>query len=105
MSSILDQAEKLEQSKSRPLTPGDELVRDLEKTRVLLNQICDRLNKSGVERTFHLRRILGADCSSYRKSMALFVDEDFDKIREMIADINDQFILLEGKVPNGSETT
>jgi len=37
--------------------------------------------------------------------MALFVDEDFDKIREMIADINDQFILLEGKVPNGSETT
>jgi hypothetical protein len=91
--------EILEMNKSRPLTPADELVRDLEMTRRLLDKLCKRLEESGVERTFHLRRILGADCKNYRKSMALFVDEDFEQLREMVADLNDQFILIEGKIP------
>jgi len=94
-----------EESIARPFTPGDELVRDLEKTRVLLHKLCDRLDKSGVERTFHLRRILGANCYNYRKSMSFFIDEDFEELREMVADINDQFLLLEGKITDGSETT
>ena len=98
--------EAVEKSRARPMTPADELVRDLEKTRVILKTLCDRLDKSGVERTFHLRRILGADCHNYRKSMALFVDEDFEELRELIVELNDQFILLEGKVSSdGSETT
>ena len=93
---------------ARPLTPGDELIRDLETTRVLLNKLCDRLNKSGVERTFHLRRILGPDCKNYRKSMGFFIDEDFEDLRALIVDLNDQFLLLEGKVgepDNGPKAT
>ena len=85
-----------------PLTPADELVRDLEKTRVLINKLCDRLNQSGVERTFHLRRIMGADCRNYRRSMSFFVDDDFEDLRELITELNDQFLLLEGKVGNTS---
>lgn len=94
-----------EESVNRPFTPADELVRDLEKTRVLLNQLCDRLNKSGVERTFHLRRILGADCHNYRKSMSLFIDEDFEELRFLVQDLNEQFLILEGKVADGSKAT
>ena len=94
---MIDLIEEVEKCIS-PLTPADELVRDLERTRVLLSQLCDRLNKSGVERTFHLRRIMGADCRNYRKSMSFFVDEDFEELRDLIVDLNDQFILLEGKV-------
>lgn len=95
---MIDAEELLEISKSKPFTPADELIKDLEHTRVLLNKLCDRLNSSGVERTFHLRRILGADCTNYRKSMAFFVDDDYEELRELIVDLNDQFILLEGKI-------
>lgn len=97
--------EDLERSKSRPLTPADDLVRDLEKARVLLNKLCDRLNKSGVERTFHLRRILGGDCHNYRRSMALFEEEDFEELRFLVSDLNDQFLLLEGKITSGPKAT
>jgi hypothetical protein len=76
--------------------PGEELVRDLEGLRRLLLKLHDRLNDSGVERTFHLRRILGDDCTHYRKSMNLFVEEDFEPLRDLVADINDQFLLIEG---------
>jgi len=78
-------------------TPGELLVRDLESLRVLLNKLHDKLNASGVERTFHLRRIMGKDCTYLRKSMNLFVDEDFEPLRDMILELHDQFLLIEGK--------
>jgi hypothetical protein len=95
---IEEQEDKRAESVSIPLTPGDELVRDLELLRQKMSKLVDRLNQSGVERTFHLRRLLGANCHNYRKSMTLFVDGDFEDIRDMIADLQDQFIIIEGKV-------
>lgn len=80
------------------MTPAEELVSDLEKLRILLNRLSKQLNESGVERTFHLRRMMGKDCTYYRKSLALFEDKDFEPIRNLVADCNDQFILIEGKV-------
>ena len=78
-------------------TPGELLIRDLESLRSLLNQLHDKLNASGVERTFHLRRIMGKDCTYLKKSMNLFVDEDFEPLRNLIAEVNDRFLLIDGK--------
>ena len=78
-------------------TPGELLVRDLESLRLLLNKLSTKLNESGVERTFHLRRIMGKDCTYLKKSMNLFVDEDFEPLRDLITEAHRMFLLIEGK--------
>jgi len=57
----------------------------------------DRLDNSGVERTFHMKRIMGSDCQLYQKSMNLFVDEDYEELRNLTHDIWEQFNIIEGK--------
>ena len=78
-------------------TPGDELVSNLETLRRRLDKLRDRLDSSGVERTFHLKRIMGSDCSMYQRSMNLFLDEDYEDLRVLISETRDIFSVIEGK--------
>jgi hypothetical protein len=75
------------------MTTSEELIKNLEMLRRKLNELSDRLNDSGVERTFHLRRIMGEDCSSVRKSTNLFLDEDFDDLANLVQECQDLFDL------------
>lgn len=73
------------------------MVRDLEMLRRKLEKMRDRLEDSGVERTFHMKRIMGSDCQLYQKSMNLFVDEDYEELRDLTSSIWEQFQIIEGK--------
>ena len=57
--------------------PGEKLIEILEALRL-------RLENSGVERTYGLKEALGGDCSFYRKSLDLFLERDFDDIKELL---------------------
>jgi hypothetical protein len=57
--------------------PGQELIQILENLR-------NRLNRSGVERTAGLLRELGDDCSYYRKSLDIFLRKDYDEIHRIL---------------------
>jgi hypothetical protein len=78
-------------------TPGDELVTALEMLRRRLGSLRERLDDSGVERTFHLRRIMGQDCTSYQRSMNFFTSEDYEDLRERILEISDLFGVIDGR--------
>jgi hypothetical protein len=79
------------------LTLGDHLVADLEELRVALKSLSDRLNESGIERTHHLREIMGEECRYYKKSMALFEEKDYENLRDLVRRANQCFDLIEGK--------
>lgn len=53
--------------------PGQELIQ-------ILDELRNRLNKSGVERTAGLLRELGNDCTYYRKSLDIFLRKDYDEV-------------------------
>ncbi len=77
--------------------PGEELVANLEMLRRRLGKLRERLDDSGVERTFHMKRIMGKDCTLYQKSMDLFTSEDYEDLREKISEIADLFGVIDGK--------
>ena len=76
-----------------------ELILDLEKLRKLLNILTSELNSSGVERTAHFLTYVGENCAYFKKSLELFLDEDYDRLKSVIRDLADTFDLLDG--PNG----
>jgi len=57
--------------------PGQDLIQLLEELRVELNQ-------AGVERTAGLLRAMGDDCSYYRKSLNIFLDKHYDKVKNLV---------------------
>ena len=85
------------------MKPGEELITELEKLRILLNEITSELNSSGVERTAHFLKFVGTDCSYYRRSLDLFLSEDYDKLKEIILNLADLFMILDGR--RGQEGT
>lgn len=80
-------------------TLGDQLIDALDELRVKLNDTQDRLNNSGVERTRGLRKAMGRDCSHYKKSLDLFLRDDYMELKSMIESVLKKFDLVEGKKP------
>ena len=72
------------------MTPGEELVRQLELLRL-------RLNESGTERTVGLKDAMGDDCTFYRKSLEKFLTEDYMDLRNHMDNIHELFKTVEGK--------
>jgi len=65
--------------------PGQDLI-------IRLEELRNKLNRSGVERTAGLMRVLssepgGSDCSYYRKSLDIFLRKDYDQIHSLLVDI------------------
>ena len=79
------------------MTPGDELINTLDDLRLSLNNLKDRLNSSGVERTKGLRDAMGEDCSFYRRSLDIFLQKDYLEIRNLIAKVNTLYEQIEVK--------
>lgn len=77
-------------------SPGEELIETLDDLRHKLNDLRERLQKSGVERTVGLRDAMGIDCTFYHKSMDLFLKKDYIEIRDMIQSVNKLFNIVEG---------
>jgi hypothetical protein len=61
--------------------PGKELISVLEELR-------QRLNISGVERTNGLCEKMGNDCTYYRKSLDIFLKKDLDDLQNLISRAN-----------------
>ena len=78
------------------MKPGQELIRELEKLRVILDKIHSSLDNSGVQRTAHFLNYVGTNCTYYRKSLDLFLEEDYDRIKNQVMECADFFTLLEG---------
>lgn len=63
----------------------------------VLEDLRVRLNKSGVERTTGLKKEMGDDCQYYRKSKDIFLQRDYDDLKQLTLSLVDQFRLIEGK--------
>lgn len=79
-------------------TELDLLLEDLDKTRKLLNQLRDRINASGVERTVGLKKALGAGCDYYKKSLRLLLAEDYDSLRDLVKTVDNLFTACDQKM-------
>lgn len=71
-------------------TPGEQLIE-------LLEQMRNRLNSSGTERTLGLKRAMGDDCVYYKKSMAKFIKDDYVDLKNITDQIQAVFNTIEGK--------
>ncbi len=78
-------------------TPGEQLITELDNLRQHLTSLQQRLEKSGTARTRGLLDFMGTDCHFYQKSMDLFLDKDYQDLKNMIDSINNLFSLIEGK--------
>lgn len=78
------------------MQPGEELIKNLEMLRRDLNALQKQLNESGTERTNHFLTFVGTDCTYYRKSLDLFLEHDYERLREQIRSLADLFDLLDG---------
>jgi len=70
-----------------------------------LNDLRIALNSSGVERTTGLKKTMGKTCQYYKKSRDLFLDQDYDKIRNLFYQVEKQFNIVEGKRKEHEETS
>jgi hypothetical protein len=77
-------------------SPGDELIDLLDDLRVNLNQLVQKCNDSGIERTKGLRDVMGEDCVYYKKSLALFIQKDYDELKNLVEACNKKFNQIEG---------
>jgi len=68
--------------------PGETLVS-------ILNQLRQRLIRSGVERTNGIKDAMGTNCPYYRKSMNVFLARDYQELRDLIETAHDLFIKCE----------
>jgi len=57
--------------------PGEQLVSALENLRA-------KLIKSGVERTFGLRKAMGIECEYYWKSLNVFLKRDYKELKSLV---------------------
>jgi hypothetical protein len=73
------------------MTNTDELIQDLNNLRKLLNDLHTTLNSSGVERTNGLKNALGSECQYYRKSLKLFFEQDYEKLRDLVTQCSQHF--------------
>lgn len=73
------------------------LIDDLEELRLALLSFSDRLEKSGVSRTVGLRTNLGDDCPYYHKSKDIFLNRDYDQLKELFLKCLASYRLVEGK--------
>ena len=78
------------------MKPGEELISLLDTLRINLLQLSDKLKDSGVERTQGLKDAMGIDCPYYRKSLNLFLEQDYTELKNLITATNKQFNLIEG---------
>lgn len=76
--------------------PGEELIDSLDNLRRHLNECRERLGSSGVERTRGLREAMGRDCNFHRKSLDLFLDRDYDDLKDLVASCYRLFQEVEG---------
>lgn len=75
---------------------GDHLISDLNELRRALSDAEDRLKMSGVERTQGLKDNLGEDCVYYRKSLDLFLQNDYQDLKNLVARCYELFNQIEG---------
>ena len=73
----------------------DELIAELNKLRKLLNDLHVTINDSGVERTNGLKNALGAECQYYKKSLQLFLNQDYEKLRDLVNQVHAHFEVAE----------
>lgn len=83
------------------LALGERLIDELDHLRVHLNDLSDKLDASGVERTKGLRETMGRDCTFYRKSLDLFLRKDYRQLRNLCKGAHELFNKIEGLNPNG----
>jgi hypothetical protein len=57
--------------------PGEKLIEALEELR-------NRLNGSGVERTSGLLKAMDSNCEFYRKSLDIFIRKDYEDLKNKI---------------------
>lgn len=63
--------------------PSEESLRG-EQLLDTLEYLRKALNNSGVERTVGLKESMGSNCPFYWKSMALFVQRDYDIVKRLV---------------------
>ena len=56
---------------------GEKMILALEELRLAMNE-------TGIERTAGLRTAMGENCSYYRKSLDIFLDEEFELILPLL---------------------
>lgn len=56
-----------------------------------LNELKNRLNSSGVERTVGLRDNMGSDCTFYTKSLNLFLQRDYTDLKGLVEVVYELF--------------
>ena len=71
------------------------LITDLNTIRKLLIDLSDRLETSGVERTKGLCNALGPSCTYYKKSLQLFLENDYEQLRDLVTKIKNEFDIAE----------
>jgi hypothetical protein len=74
-----------------------DLIDDLDSLRIALLSFSDRLEKSGVERTTGLKANLGDDCPYYKKSKDVFLNRDYDQVKDLFLKVLDQYRIVEGQ--------
>lgn len=74
--------------------PGEQLIEELEQLRKKLNELSDRLNRSGVERTAGLGEALGKNCGYYKKSLKKFIDQDYIDLKNMVKQTHKLFEVI-----------
>ena len=78
-------------------TVADELIDQLDTLRLDLMSLESRLASSGVERTKGLRDAMGEECRFYRRSMQVFLEKDYEDLKQKIENAHKLFLLIEGK--------
>lgn len=76
--------------------PGEQLV-------ATLFSLMDRLNKSGVQRTYGLREAMGVECEYYWKSLRVFIKRDYNDIRDLVEEAKKWFDAVEEESSDGKE--
>lgn len=66
-------------------------IEDLKELTNLLEQLRNRLNISGVERTVGLRDNMGNDCTFYSKSLDLFLRKDYIDLKGLVEALHTLF--------------
>lgn len=73
------------------ISPGEQLVDELNELRKQLTQLEIRLVNSTVERTAGLGETMGRDCGYYKKSLKQFIDRDYIDLKNRVALIHSLF--------------
>lgn len=64
--------------------PGEKLIE-------ALFRLQERLNKSGIQRTYGLREAMGVECNYYWKSLNLFLKRDYSELMALVQEVGECF--------------